>query len=828
MKNDEKVMQQVVRELRSHGLDVDADSLDVFGTLNRCPLIDKSTGKDGAYLVHMDDPVSIWWENHVTGDTGTWSAENTGTMTTADREAMKTRLQTNRAERDAARARQHEERALVARDIYAQASLKNVDKHPYAARKRLDSGLLVRRGVFADNDCLIVPLYGQDGHIWSIQAIAAEKVFDASRDKTLLAGARKAGCFCPVGPTFRNAPKVCIAEGLATAAAIHDATGLPVVMAVDAGNMLAVGRVVRELAASGAEIIFCADDDMSGDAKANTGIEAATKAALAIGGRVATPDMGKKADFWDLLMEVGSEAVRERIGSAQAVRANTQGLNDQKQKDATQVIPDPGHSLWPEFVPFDETPPDLPQGIVPGLMGLFAEAVAEAIQAPRELAVFNVLGVVALAVQQKVIVRVKADYAEGVNLYAITASEPGERKSAVVEACKRPIVKWEREAQELAREEIRDILSERQTFQKMIDRARTRAASAQDAEARKKACREIAELEREMPDPPNMPRLLADDCTPEAMAVILSGNGENLGILEAEGGLLDTWAGRYASGIPNLDLVLKGYGAEAVTVDRKGKDPIMLKKPRLTVVLTPQPMVLIKAGGNQAFMDRGLIGRCMLCMPRTLVGYRDSSKTMNMDIANAWNAFVRSLLEMPMFGHIHELSLDPVAYDLWLDFAQEIETAQRPGGDFEFVRAWASKSTGHVIRVAGIFHMAAGPAAIHNPIDVTTMQRATAFVAWAAKHARYCFGRFGDGTGQGCANRILEWLQDKRLKTVTARAILQALKGKYPNMAALRPGISMLVDRGALVPQDTPNKVGRPSVTFAINPAIYGVDEHVA
>lgn len=48
----------------------------------------------------------------------------------------------------------------------------------------------------------------------------------------------------------------------------------------------------------------------------NPGKEAATKAALAIGGKVAIPDMGKKADFHDVLKELSPDAVKERILAA--------------------------------------------------------------------------------------------------------------------------------------------------------------------------------------------------------------------------------------------------------------------------------------------------------------------------------------------------------------------------------------------------------------------------------------------------------------------------------------------------------------------------------
>lgn len=316
---------------------------------------------------------------------------------------------------------------------------------------------------------------------------------------------------------------------------------------------------------------------------------------------------------------------------------------------------------------------------------------------------------------------------------------------------------------------------------------------------------------------------MADDATPEALAEVMAQNGESLGILEAEGGILDTWGGRYSSGIPNLDLVLKSYGAEPVTVDRKGREPLMLRRPRLTVVLTPQPSVLQDAGSNRAFLTRGLIGRCLLCLPRPTVGFRDNSKTMSHALAASWHDFINGLLGIKKTEHPQELVLGAEAFRLWLEFTEAVEVGLRPDGELENISSWGSKSTGQAIRIAGIFHMAGGPAAVGHPIDAHTMGKAIAFVAWAAEHARFAFGIFGSDADQECAKRALAWLQREKVETVAERGIYQALKGKYPKMSQVRPGITDLVDRGALVPLEREYRPGKPSARHAVNPAIYQV-----
>lgn len=693
--------------------------------------------------------------------------------------------------------------------LYGKSS-RDISSHPYLTRKGLKHCHMVRRMEYMGHDCLVIPMYSSAGEITGLQFIAPDKVFGdpaAPRDKTMLKGSVKG--LHPLGPSFRGASRVVICEGLATADAIVEATGLPVVVGFDKGSLKRVALEIKKLAAPGVDLIIAADDDTPDPDAVNK----AHEAAKACGGRVALPAMGKKADFWDLFQEKGPEAVLAAIEAAQGPEP------EQEPKKAAT----PSGPVWPEFIPFEQLPPDLPEGLLPGILGEFAEGLAEATQTPRELAAVNALGVAALCVQDKAIVRVKPDYSEGLNLYGIVASEPGERKSAVVSACKAPVVDWEQEQEQQAHAEILEAASVRKTMEKAIEKARAKAAGAKTAEDRRAAAREIWEMERELPAVPGTPRMLVDDVTPEALAAVMAASGESIGMLEAEGGALDTFAGRYSNSVPNIDLLLKAFGAEPVVVDRKGKDPLRLRSPRLTMVLTPQPSVLRAAGSNPAFVGRGLIARCILVLPQPRVGFRDNSRTIAPRLSQTWNSLVRYLLSIPKEEAPHEIRLSGGAFQVWLDFSQLTESSMRPGGENEFMRAWASKLTGLVVRLAGIFHLADGGGE-DGEIRECTMRQACKFGLWAAEHARHAFSAFGVDEGQEGAKRVLGWLQKERRESTTAREIFVALRGRYPRMEQIRPALDMLIEHGALVPgvkAAASPKGGRPAEAYLVNPAIY-------
>lgn len=140
---------------------------------------------------------------------------------------------------------------------------------------------------FLKRGTIAVPMRDGDGRLRNMQFIFK------SGKKTFIRGGQKSGTYHMVGlhPSWRIGQPVgetiCIAEGYATAASIHEATGLPVVVAWDCGNLLSVGEIFRARYPE-AMILFCADNDT--ETVGNPGLTKATEAAAAVGGIVAVPD----------------------------------------------------------------------------------------------------------------------------------------------------------------------------------------------------------------------------------------------------------------------------------------------------------------------------------------------------------------------------------------------------------------------------------------------------------------------------------------------------------------------------------------------------------
>ncbi|MFR0874944.1 MAG: toprim domain-containing protein, partial [Bilophila wadsworthia] len=176
----------------------------------------------------------------------------------------------------------------------------------------------------AQDGRLMVPVLDAAGAPQSLQFI------DADGEKRFLSGGRTAGGYfsLPARDGSKGGPLL-IAEGYATGASLHLATGYAVLVAFNTGNLLTVARMARKQYPD-REIILCADNDVEtrkpDGAPWNPGVEAASKAAATIGGKLAIcPSIdGGKADFNDLHMRRSLEAVRQTVEKARERNSTAQ------------------------------------------------------------------------------------------------------------------------------------------------------------------------------------------------------------------------------------------------------------------------------------------------------------------------------------------------------------------------------------------------------------------------------------------------------------------------------------------------------------------------
>lgn len=217
---------------------------------------------------------------------------------------------------------------------------------------------------------------------------------------------------------------VCIAEGYATAASIHEATGHPVVVAFNAGNLAAVTRALRQTYPH-ARLIVCADDDF--ETPGNPGLALASAAARQSSARVSVPTFGAgrlagETDFNDLHRTQGLDAVRAALDAA--------AHPPDEHLDRVFALRDPV-TEWPEPAPLGEpleaTP--YPDDALPGILGDAVRQAQTFVQAPMALVACSALSTLSVAVQGLVNVWRDHHLAGPVSLYLLALADSGERKT---------------------------------------------------------------------------------------------------------------------------------------------------------------------------------------------------------------------------------------------------------------------------------------------------------------------------------------------------------------------------------------------------------------
>lgn len=229
---------------------------------------DKAGSRNGWCVLYHDHGAFGSWK---TGEQHTWRAEIDATATPEKLAELRRQSESMRRQRAEDEFRVRESARAKAARLWGLAKPADAS-HPYLVRKGIKA-----YGARQLRDSLVIPVRDASGTLHTLQFI------DQDGGKRFLTGGRTRGCYCAIG---RPASTLLLAEGFATAATLHEATGRATACAFNAGNLLPVALSLRakfpEL-----EIIVCADDDRH--TPGNPGLTKAREAAAAVDGRVAAP-----------------------------------------------------------------------------------------------------------------------------------------------------------------------------------------------------------------------------------------------------------------------------------------------------------------------------------------------------------------------------------------------------------------------------------------------------------------------------------------------------------------------------------------------------------
>lgn len=303
------------------------------GEFHRVPVEEGKQGSlDGAYKAYLDGVPAGFIQNHRTGLKQNWKAQGYS-LGREEKNQLQNQANQKISQRNLDKKLEFEKIAKACQNVWDQLPDAKAEDQKYLKDKKVPSyGLKTnQRGE------LIVPVRSVDGNMMSFQKIS-------SMGKSMEKGGQVKGGMHKIGD-FSQAPQIAIAEGYATAASIHQATGIPVAVAFSCNNLEEVAKNIQR-AHSKAKILICADNDRQTQNKigVNPGVEAAKKAAKEVGGSISVPQFSSTesaknlSDFNDLHCSRGIQAVKRQINFSLSKQKEASSINHRSDKDLEKNV----------------------------------------------------------------------------------------------------------------------------------------------------------------------------------------------------------------------------------------------------------------------------------------------------------------------------------------------------------------------------------------------------------------------------------------------------------------------------------------------------------
>lgn len=725
------------------------DDIEADGKLRRFSSNGKKADDAGWYLLHDDGIPAGSFGDWRTGIMQTWRADIGRTLTAGEEAAHRAKVEAMRREREAEEARRKSEAKAKAAAIWQKAEAAP-DDHPYLIRKGIQAS-----GAKQYNDALLIPMRA-DGAIHSLQFIGPDGA------KRFLTGGRVKGCYFSIGNP-KGAAALCIAEGFATGATIHETTGYPVAVAFNAGNVGAVAKAMRDKFPD-LPLILCADDDTQ--TERNPGLRAATEAARTVGGLLALPDFGidrpvGASDFNDMAAICGKEATASAIANAKPVAGAIHSASDD---NATED----DSSGWPDPQPMTaKTEPEpYPVEALPDTVRAAVEEVAGFVKAPVPMVASSALAALSLAIQAHADAKRAEKLSGPVGLFLLTIADSGERKSTCDGFFTRSIRDYEEAEAEAAKPLLKNYRAALEAWE--AKRGGIKELIRQLAKTGKpthSAERDLQSMEHDKPEEPRVPRLIFADATPEALAFGLAKKWPSGGVVSAEAGIVFGSHGMGGDSVMrNLATLNQLWDGNSLTIDRKSSESFTVRGARLTVALQVQEPTLRAFFEKSGALARGtgFLARFLIAWPASTQGYRPFTEAPeNWPALAAFNRRISEILNQPVpmddSGALMPpmLPFSPEAKAAWIEYHDAIETELASGGDLYDVRDVASKSADNAARLATLFQLFEGGG---GAIGADAFERASCITAWHLSEARRFFGELALPVELADAVRLNDWL----------------------------------------------------------------------
>jgi hypothetical protein len=261
-----------------------------------------------------------------------------------------------------------------------------------------------------------------------------------------------------------------------------------------------------------------------------------------------------------------------------------------------------------QTIALQKTPP-FPYKLFPEPLVKFIDNTSKALSCPPDFVGLGVLVCASVAIGNGAVIELKKSWRTGASLYCGIVAEPGSAKTPAINKALKPLF-------DLQKRNFEEYEAKKIQFE--LEEANYEFESEKWKQQTKGKRVSAIEDKPESPKPPSFEQLISMDSTMEALQEILLFNKR--GVIKMHDELLGFIKGmnQYRAGAgADRQYWLSIWSNEPIIVNRKGKEPLQILKPFVSILGGIQPDMIeeILKVGREGVANDGFIDRFLFCYP---------------------------------------------------------------------------------------------------------------------------------------------------------------------------------------------------------------------
>ncbi|MBP9777721.1 MAG: DUF3987 domain-containing protein [Rickettsiaceae bacterium] len=458
---------------------------------------------------------------------------------------------------------------------------------------------------------------------------------------------------------------------------------------------------------------------------------------------------------------------------------------------------------WQEPIPLENYQEFIPYPIdsLPKIIADAVIAYQQYGQQPLPLIACSALSNISLACQTMANIARDHMLISPVSVYFLVAAASGERKSAADKVFGERIRAW----QATTRTNLAPYAEEQKMLHRiwqhqkegLLKQIRSLALNSESTATEELQLRNLVTNE---PKLLLLPELFFEDVTQEALVNQLATGWPSSSLWSDEGGIVLSSHGMQSNVTKFIATLNRLWDGNSFITHRKTSANLTVTNRRLTLSLMLQPAILEKmlTRSDGIMRQSGFLARTLITYPQSAIGERlYKEPATSLPELEAFHQRINECLESSLDLDRHgchampTLQFSPSAKATWVKFFNQTEQNLTKNSKWLIIQDFASKSAENVARISALLHLFSGK---DGTIAQQSVEQAVNIVTWHLHETRRILDPEKGSSINSDAQKLLAWLQKRKLETVTPRYILQHGPRPIREKAKLDKTINLLIE----------------------------------